>query len=59
MDRTRWRASNLFAHPAEMQPVAAWHGRIRLEDAVPGAKLSVAIEGVPPRKRVWRMNSRT
>jgi len=46
MDRNRWRASNLFAHPSEMRPVAAWHGRVRLEEAVAGARLSVAIEGV-------------
>jgi len=45
MDRSRWRASNLFAHPSEMKPIAAWHGRINLEAAIPGAKLNVAIEG--------------
>jgi hypothetical protein len=46
MDRSRWRASNLFAHPSEMPPIAAWHGRVRLEEVIPGARLSVAVEGI-------------
>jgi hypothetical protein len=46
MDRTNWRASNLFAHPSQMEPVKAWYGRVQLEEAVPGAKLAIAIEGI-------------
>ena len=46
MDRSLWRASNLFAHPSSMEPVAAWHARVLLEDAGPGATLAIAIEGV-------------
>jgi hypothetical protein len=46
LDRSRWRASNLFAHPTKMKPVKAWHGRVALEETVPGAKLCVAVEGV-------------
>jgi hypothetical protein len=46
LDRSAWRASNLFAHPSEMVPVRAWHGRVRLDEAAPGAKLCIAIEGV-------------
>jgi hypothetical protein len=46
MDRSLWRASNLFAHPSKMEPVAAWHGRVLVEEAGPGASLAIAIEGV-------------
>ena len=46
LDRSGWRASNLFAHPSQMEPVKAWHGQVVLEEAVPGGKLSIAIEGV-------------
>lgn len=46
MDRSGWRASNLFAHPSKRKPVKAWHGRILLDDSVPGGKLCIAIEGV-------------
>jgi hypothetical protein len=38
MDRSSWRASNLFAHPSKMETVAAWHARVLVEE--------VAIEGV-------------
>ncbi len=46
MERSQWRASNLFAHPLRMKPVKAWHGQVLLDEAVPGGKLSIAIEGV-------------
>jgi hypothetical protein len=46
LDRSSWRASNLFAHPSKREPVRAWHGRVRIEEAAPGAKLCIAIEGV-------------
>ena len=45
LERSKWRASNLFAHPSEMEPVAAWHARVRVERAFPGAKIAIAIEG--------------
>jgi hypothetical protein len=46
MDRSSWRASNLFAHPSKMEPVAAWHARVLVEEAGPGAGLAIAVEGV-------------
>lgn len=46
LDRSRWRASNLFAHAAEMSPVAAWHASVKIEDRVPGGMLAIAVEGV-------------
>jgi hypothetical protein len=46
MDRTLWRASNLFAHPSKMEPVAAWHARVQVEEAGPDDTLAIAIEGV-------------
>lgn len=45
MDRSAWRASNLFAHPSQMKLVKARHSRVRVDDRVPGAKLAIAIEG--------------
>jgi len=45
MDRSAWRASNLFAHPSQMKPVKAWHSRVQLDDWVAGDKLAIAIEG--------------
>jgi hypothetical protein len=45
LDRSRWRASNLFAHPSQMKPLQAWHARIELDEIQPGAKLCIAIEG--------------
>ena len=46
LDRSGWRASNLFAHPSKRKPIRAWHARIVLDDSVPGGKLCIAIEGV-------------
>jgi hypothetical protein len=46
LPRSKWRASNLFAHPSQMKPVAAWHGRVTVDEKVPGAKLCIAVEGV-------------
>ena len=46
MDRSSWRASNLFAHPTKMEPFTAWHSRVLVEEAGPGANLAIAIEGV-------------
>ena len=46
LDRSKWRASNLFAHPSKMTAVAAWHARVRVDHAADGAKLAIAIEGI-------------
>lgn len=46
LDRSGWRASNLFAHPSKMEPIKAWHARIVLDEAIPGGKLCIAVEGV-------------
>lgn len=45
MDRSKWRASNLFAHPEKMETVAAWHARVRVDHPDEGSKLAIAIEG--------------
>jgi hypothetical protein len=45
LDRKDWRASNLFAHPANMKPIKAWHGRITLDQWVAGGYLCIALEG--------------
>ncbi len=46
LDRSKWRASNLFAHPSRMTTEAAWHARVRVDHAADGAKLAIAIEGI-------------
>jgi len=45
LDRSAWRASNLFAHPSQMKPIKAWRARVQVDESVPGAKLAIAIEG--------------
>ena len=46
LDRSAWRASNLFAHPGSMKPVRAWRGRVELPEWVEGSYLCVALEGI-------------
>jgi hypothetical protein len=45
LDRSGWRASNLFAHPRSMKPAGAWHAKIELTEWVEGSYLCVAVEG--------------
>ena len=45
LDRSKWRASNLFAHPSKMEAAAAWHARVRVDRTFPGAKIAIAIDG--------------
>jgi hypothetical protein len=45
LSRDSWRASNLFAHPANMKPVKAWHAQIILDEWVKNSYLCVALEG--------------
>jgi len=46
LNRSLWRASNLFAHPRRLKVEKTWHARVRLDEAAPGAKLCIALEGV-------------
>lgn len=46
LDRSLWRANNLFAHPSKIEAVAAWHARVEVEESGPGSTLAIAIEGV-------------
>lgn len=45
LPRGRWRASNLFGTYAKMKFTKAWSGGIRVEEAVTGAYLCVALNG--------------
>ena len=45
LDRTRWRASNLFASAGMAPAVRAWSYEFRLDEAATGAYVCVAIEG--------------
>lgn len=45
VNRIRWRASNLFAHPRRMEPAKAWRAEITLEEWVKGSYLCIALEG--------------
>ena len=44
--RDNWRASNLFAHPANMPVKNAWGGEFIANEFVNGTNLCVAIEGI-------------
>lgn len=45
IDRAKWHASNLFAHPDRMKPVKSWMAEFTLEEIPKGSYLSVAING--------------
>lgn len=45
LDRTQWRASNLFAHPDYKKPVKAWKTSVVLDEVPKGSYLCVAING--------------
>jgi hypothetical protein len=45
IDPGRFRASNLFAHPARIKAVTAWKGRVVLDEVAANSYLSVAING--------------
>ena len=45
LDRSKWRASNLFAHSEVMKPIKAWSGKITLPELAKNSYLSVALNG--------------
>ncbi|TKG94378.1 hypothetical protein EYV94_13950 [Puteibacter caeruleilacunae] len=45
MNRSNWRASNLFAHPEVMVPESAWNGDFVAKEVHEGSFLCVAING--------------
>lgn len=45
LDRTAWRASNLFAHPAALPTTAAWSATVSVDEITPSSYLCVAVEG--------------
>jgi len=45
LDRSRWHASNLFAHPDRMQCVKSWMSVFTLDEIPKNSYLSVAING--------------
>ncbi|OQX72108.1 MAG: hypothetical protein B6D61_15160 [Bacteroidetes bacterium 4484_249] len=45
LDRSGWRASNLFAHPDRMKCVKSWKAVFTLEEMAKNSYLSVAING--------------
>lgn len=45
MDRSKWRASNLFAHTDKMQCVKSWKAECVLDEIPKNSYLSVAING--------------
>jgi len=45
LNRTKWRASNLFAHPDRMQCEKSWSAIFKLEEIAPKSYLSVALNG--------------
>ena len=55
LDRSKWRASNLFRTygNAGCNAVAAWKGRFRIDEAVVGAYLCIAINGHHGQEGAW------
>jgi hypothetical protein len=45
LERGFWRASNLFAHPDAMPPVAAWSANVKVDEVTPTSYLCVAVDG--------------
>lgn len=45
LERERWKASNLFAHPRRMRPVKAWKTQVVLDEWVKGGYICIAVEG--------------
>lgn len=45
LDRSQWRASNLFAHPRFKKPVKSWKTSVVLDEIPKGSYLCVAING--------------
>jgi hypothetical protein len=45
LDRTKWRASNLFAHPTNKKALKAWKSTIILDEVPTGSYLCIAING--------------
>ena len=45
LDRKKWRASNLFAHPKVMPAVKSWRSEFTLNEIPKGSYLSVALNG--------------
>ena len=46
LDRTGWKASNLFAHPSRMKAVKTWKAEFELDEVAKGSYLCIAINGV-------------
>jgi hypothetical protein len=45
LDRRRWTASNLFAHPDAVPAVTAWSATVRVDEITPTSYLCVAVDG--------------
>lgn len=45
LDRSKWRATNLFAHPERMHCEKSWSTSFVLDEISPGSYLSVALNG--------------
>jgi len=45
VDRSKWTASNQFAHPDAVPAVAAWKATVKVDEITPTSYLCVAVEG--------------
>ncbi|RUT79593.1 hypothetical protein DLK05_02565 [Ancylomarina longa] len=45
LDRSKWRASNLFAHPDRMKAQKTWKANFKLDEIPEGSYLSIALNG--------------
>jgi len=53
LDRTHWKASNLFNHPARVRAVKAWKSTTTLDEVPANSYLCVAINGVHGREGAY------
>jgi hypothetical protein len=45
LDRSQWRASNLFARYSRVRPTRAWQSSFTLDEIPPGSYLAIALNG--------------
>ncbi len=53
LDRTKWRASNLFAHPRYKKAVKAWQSSVVLDEVPSGSYLCIAVNGQHGKEGVY------
>lgn len=45
LQKEKWKASNLFAHPRSMKPVKTWKASVKMEQWVKGSYFCISLDG--------------